>query len=683
MTVWTGTNWQLIDADDAQAVVGVTFGTGLLDEEIVSTGTLSLALSALRAELARPVDLGGGNTFVPEVAVELGTDTSSVALRGSMEGISAAWRRLPGLFTPATVTDGTVPLRPEASAWPADLVRRTGHNAAALAWLQTTAPDARQRAAGLMPRLNPSQGAVPAVFFTTAEALVGLAFPVRHDGGPAHRTLWADGTPACTVPEHAADPAVGRGRPGSPRCDDSLGLSPTSSGRVLLSAMVPRSAAGQVAAELICRQLSAIAANTIGFKGAMGAEYSGAGAASHVVVLTETAITGPARHELLRVAGRSLTLLPDSWIEDAVAASSAGVSPGLERERRLMGLPAESPVTASQVRRAVYDAAAHALALNFLPASAGLGSTKQLDDESTGHGRQHIFKSRVGRITPDARPQPWGPVPPQTAIDSIIMDQRSIRLGGFRPGHGRRARIAEGVATEAAVAVLQDNAGTLVIVDDRLRSLTLQPELFHHPKKLRRVLEERLAGVPRLSFTSGVDQEKLRRHIRSRQRAKWWPVSGVVLLVGGIVVFNVATAPADTSVTARITVGDTVQLHNGTRIMVSDLVLVPGTPGATSDRATVQVEFCAGGDTKAKGLETDAQREISAGDFVGFNYNAGSIQPLEGPGRLRPATLEEGQCVGGSLEFAAPQLENPRVAYKNKAGDDVVWYPAGQVPNRQ
>lgn len=104
MTVWTGQNWQLVDGDERQSVIGVTFGIGLLDEDVGSTGTLSIALAALRTELSRPIDFGQGITFVAEVSVELGTDTASLAVRGGLEGISAAWRRLPALFTPETVS---------------------------------------------------------------------------------------------------------------------------------------------------------------------------------------------------------------------------------------------------------------------------------------------------------------------------------------------------------------------------------------------------------------------------------------------------------------------------------------------------------------------------------------------------------------------------------------------------
>ncbi|SEE44316.1 hypothetical protein SAMN04489740_1424 [Arthrobacter alpinus] len=72
----------------------------------------------------------------------------------------------------------------------------------------------------------------------------------------------------------------------------------------------------------------------------------------------------------------------------------------------------------------------------------------------------------------------WEPTAPQSWISSLIVDQRSIRIGGLQPGHGKRCKITEGVHTAPAVAVLEDQADTLVIVDDQLRTLSVQPELF-------------------------------------------------------------------------------------------------------------------------------------------------------------------------------------------------------------
>jgi hypothetical protein len=680
MTVWTGQNWQLIDGDNRQSVIGVTFGIGLLDEEVGSTGTLSIALAALRTELSRPIDFGEGLTFVPEVSVELGTDTASLAVRGSLEGISAAWRRLPELFEPGTVTTKSAPLRPDASPWPADLLRRTGHNSAALAWLQTTAADAHDRAGALLTRLTPTSGEIPTVYFTTEKLLVGLAFPINEDdvvAGP--RTRWADSTSVRSFSALAAEPTANIHKRASSLFDDSLGIWPTTNSRVLFSAMVPRSASGLMAADLLCRQLSTIAGASIGYTEGMRLEVCGAGEATYVVVSSESVIKGPARHELLDEAGKSLGLIPDSWIVDALAEPHRILTPRLERDRRLMGLSASEDMSAALLRAAI-NVAIKSVHLNFVPASAGLDNAKRADEFVSKQGRKRVFKSRVGRITNEARVETWEPSAPPSWISSLIVDQRSIRIGGLQPGHGHRRKITEGVHTAPAVAVLEDQAGTLVIVDDQLRTLTVQPELFRHHKDLIKVLNGQLAGVPRLAFKSSVDIAKLRAHVRRSQRAKFWPLAVLAAIIAIAITVNVIDDSGDPAVTERVTYGEVVQLHNGTEITVSNLEITPPSPEALGATATVQVNFCAGKNTEADGLPPEVQRSVSADDFVAFNQNQGYARLVDSDKQLRETTLREGQCATGDLVFSAAQLDNPRIAYKNEVGDDVIWYPYGQVP---
>lgn len=668
MTVWSGRNWQWIDSDEPQAVIGVTFGTGLLDEDVAAAGTLAIALAALRTELSRPVDLGGGVTFVPEVSVELGTDTASLSLRGSLEGVSAAWRRLPKLFTPETVGVDTVPLRPDASPWPADLLRRTGPNAAALAWLQTTAADAHERARAFLARLDPAARQIPAVFFTTETFLLGLAFPIDKEGVPPLSTGIAD---------------HGR-KGGASMADNSLGLSPTTSLQVLVSVLVPRSASGLRAAELLCRQLSALAANTIGYQEGMHLEVCGAGAAYAVVVLSETAIRGPARHELLREAGKNLGLVPDAWLDDALGDSrpqdsALTAAPRRERERRLMGLDAQQEATAAQLRHDV-NAAVDSLHLNFVPASAGPDNAKQADSAGYEKDRPRVFKSRVGRITNDGRVQTWEPSAPPSWIDSLVVGEHSIRIGGLQAGHGQRARITEGVATAEAVAVLEDQAGTLVIVDDQLRTLTIQPALFRQDKKLRALLDTRLAGVPRLAYKSTVDKEKLQRHIRRGKRTKFWWIAVPAVVVAITIGANIIENSSNHAVTERLRMDQTATLHNGSTVTVWGLDTVPGDGQGLPDMATVQVKFCAGGDTKANDVPPETQRSVSPENFTVFNKGHGNAELVDSDKQLRAVTLREGECTSGELVFTAAQLESPRTAYTNEVGDDAVWYPYGETP---
>ena len=692
MGEWLGRNWQLLDEDDQQALIGLTYGIGLLDENVEATGTLAIALAALRAELARPVDLGGGVTVVPEVRVELGTDTATLSLRGSVAGISAAWRRLPELFTSGTVTASTVALRPEVSAWPADLVRRTGHTAAALAWLKATAPDAHARAGVLLARLNPLSQLVAAVFFTTEESLIGLAFPVVpdgvppihsgwHDGRPAPPTRWAGGTGMRNASERASELSEGLRSDTSSRLDDSLGRAPTSDSRVMFSVLVPRSESGLRAAELLGRQLSAVAVNTIGYQEGMLLEVCGVGGAYCVVVLSASVIQGPARDELLRAARLALGLIPDAWLGDALRWAALPSAARIERERMLMGLAADEAPSEGLLRASI-NAAVESLELNFIPAAAGLDNVKQAEYAAFEQGRSQVFRSRVGRITVAARLESWEPAAPPSWTSSLLVGQRSIRLGGFQPGHGRRDPVTEGVVTSHAVAVLEDQAGTLVVVDDQLRTLTVQPALFHRHGNLRQLLAERLADVPRLSYNSGVDRKKLQDLIRRRRLATTWPFAAAAAVAAIVITANVMNNSSNHAVTERVRMDETVTLHNGTTITVWGLDASPGIADGPLDGATVQVKFCAGGDTKARNLPPETQRRVSPGNFMAFNEGDGYARLAGSEKQLPEATLREGECTTGELVFTAAELDSPRTVYKNELGDDVVWYPYGERPKK-
>ncbi len=586
-----------------------------------------------------------------------------------------------------------MPLRPDASLWPADLLRRTGHNSAALAWLQTAAADAHDRAGALLTRLNPTSGEIPTVYFTTEKFLVGLAFPIAKDeavpplylddddavAGP--RTRWADGTSVQSFSDLASQPATSINKDASSLFDDSLGISPTTNSRVLLSAMVPRSASGLMAADLLCRQLSTIAGTSIGYTEGMQLALCGAGEAAYVVVSSESVIKGAARHELLAEAGKSLGLIPDSWIVDALSEPHRILTPRLERDRRLMGLSAGEDMSAARLRSAL-RIAINSVHLNFVPASAGLASAKKADDQGSMHGRKRIFKSRVGRITNEARVETWEPTVPPSWISSLIVDQRSIRIGGLQPGHGKRRKITEGVCTTPAAAVLEDQAGTLVIVDDQLRTLTVQPELFRRHKELLKVLDALLGGVPRLAFKSIVSPKKLQAHIRQSQRAKYGILAGLAALIAIIFTINVLNDPADKAVTQRVTYGEVVQLRNGTEITVSGIEIAPPAGDSLGTTVTVQINFCAGRNSDVKGLPPEVQRSVSADNFVAFSKDQGTARAIDSEKQLRETTLRDGQCATGDLVFRAAQFDSPRIAYKNEVGDDVVWYPYGQVTKK-
>ena len=670
MTGWAGTNWQYFDDDDIQTRIGVTFGFGLLDEEVAATGSLSMALSALRTELARPVELGAGRTGFPEVIAEAGTDTSTLLIRGATDTVAAAWRRLPGLFDGWIVTDQTSAMRPEHPVWPADLVLRTGRNAAALAGLQVTAPDARERARVLLPRLDPKSGRIRSVFFTTAQSLVGLGFPVRETASGAEPSpLWADGTAKHTGGSAAGPLPEGPGTLVRRATGNGPGSLPVSEDTVLLSTLVPRSAGGLAAAELLRAQLAATAANAGQDPAAIGIDMLGIGTQFCVFLVAENPFGESARQRVLMDFSRTMAMVPDPWVDDAVRETRHGLSPRLARERRVVGLD-DDPGTDTAGVRQVLTQATQCLHLALDPGSPGPPDAGK-PGRAGKSGGERIFRSLPGGDVTTGRSA------------TLAVGQGSIALGTRSAGHGAGTKHETRIATEAILAVLEDPAGTLAIIDEGQRVLTFHPELFKRRKALQRCLEPVLAGLPRLRINNGADPAALPQR---RGRAKRWPawlLAGSAALVVYLAVMIAVSNIDDPQVTGRITIGETAQLGNGTTITATGFERQPTAPTDLESRVAVQVRFCAGSDTKGTELPPETQRSVAPADFAMLNQQYAYARLVDSDSQLRRDTLAQGQCSVGELVFRGVDLSVPRLAYKNAFGDDVVWYSPGQVPPAQ
>ncbi|MFI8412273.1 hypothetical protein ACIGB6_07290 [Paeniglutamicibacter gangotriensis] len=661
MTGWAGTNWQFFDDEDTQTRIGVTFGLGLLDEEVAATGTLSLVLSALRTELSRPVELGPGRTGFPEVIVELGTDTATLLVRGASQTAAAAWRRLPNLFAGWIVTEQTSPIRPEHPVWPADLVRRTGRNAAALASVQVSAADARNRARALLPRLDPGAGKIRSTFFTTDESLIGVGFRVIESApGPVPSSCWADGTEKLlngpglggTGPDSPEKPAIGNGRGTLPAGEES----------VLISTLVPRSAAGLAAAELLRTQLAACAANAGQDPEAIGIGMVGIGAQFCVFLLSETA-PGTARRRVLLEFGRSMSMVPDSWVDDAVQETAEGISPRLARERRSLGLDDDQGADAAQVRQALIEAT-HCLHLALEPIENPSAVTK-----SSTKGAERIFRPLAGGT------------PPMDRSTTLALAEDSVALRTRSGGHGGGTKNETRIKRDKALAVLVDPAGTLAIIDDDQQVLSFHPLLFRRSRLLRQRLDTQLHGLPHLENNNDADPAGVSRRRRRATRRPLWLLAGATVVIGYLVVSSVLSNSDEPQVTERITIGQTAQLGNGTTITATGFEKQPKAPEDLESQVAVHVRFCAGGDTSSGDFRPETQRSVSPTDFGMFNEQSAAARLIDSDEQLRRDTLAQGQCAVRDLVFKGVGLAVPRLSYTNSLGDDVIWYSTGQVPS--
>lgn len=672
MGTWVGRNWQLIGQEGVSATLGVTLGIGLLDEAVEDTGALNLAFAALRAELGRPVELAAGGASLPEAIAEVSTDTSTLLVRGSSEAVAAAWSRLPALFAADIIPADLAPLRNDLLFWPADLLERTGRNAAALAALPgIAAPELHERARSLLPQLNPASGGVRSVFFTSDESLVGTGFPVQQsETGPPPRTHWADGTPYCSTagrPSGGTDPT----EPSPGQTDAPI---PTV---VLASLLVPRSPTGVAAAQVLARQLAATAARSGDHRTGIHATLTGMGPHYCLSLVGNPVPDDDARRRLQDTFSRTLALVPDTWVDQA-AADAAVPSALLERERRVLGLGSTQGIGRAEVLQAVTAATD---TLHFPLASrsgddAGPGATAG----NPAPVRGPVKPPRGGRTFTtwtSGRPGPTA----STAANRLVIGEKTIFAGVKSSVRAAPAFRQPGIEISRALAVLEDEAGTLSVVDGQLRMVSFNPLLFRRRQALQQLLNTRLAGVPRLTHKSGQNRMEMERWAK-RSKVTAISLSSVAAGFGAfIVAMIVLQNTAAPNITGRLEVTDEAELNNGTRITASAFDIVPPNPDSPEYTVTVTVNFCAGRDTNTGNLPPETQRTVSPGDFSMFDEQYSTARLVDSSGQLRPITLQRGQCTAGNLVYKGLQLANPRLGYKNSVGDDVIWYRYGQVPS--
>src|SRR5690625_4560531 len=89
-----GYDWYVFDTPETGPYLSLVLGYGLVHEPVEDFGTLQLAAGMLQTELSRPVETGIGRASVPEVSVNVGSDTTTISMRGDVPTLSAAWRRL-------------------------------------------------------------------------------------------------------------------------------------------------------------------------------------------------------------------------------------------------------------------------------------------------------------------------------------------------------------------------------------------------------------------------------------------------------------------------------------------------------------------------------------------------------------------------------------------------------------
>ena len=125
---------------------------------------------------------------------------------------------------------------------------------------------------------------------------------------------------------------------------------------------------------------------------------------------------------------------------------------------------------------------------------------------------------------------------------------------------------------------------------------------------------------------------------------------------------------------------ETAQLSNGTLITVSRPSPQPASEDWDRDHR-VDVTLCGGAPSEGLRMGGEPVRPIDQNlvrttGFTMYTGNHAELPAAEGPARadaLQPTTLEEGECTSGAVWFNGFSGDDPRVGYRNDAGDSITW----------
>ena len=666
----TDTTWQLVaqstSADPSTAEIGVTWGRGLLEEAVEETGALALALTALARELERRIHLGHGRgSSTVDVEIRLDADVCSLRSRGPAEELRIAWSRLPLLFDRPLVAEGLRPRELPAPLWIPDVLTRTGGTAFALAAHGALAQGAHEAARRRLRELDPLRGTIGCVFWTDDPGLLDLVRPSAPRGPAQAPKTWASGEP-CWRPGRL--PGAGHG-------DRPLIIS-SGNTKELASVMLPRTAEGHAAAELLRIALAEGLVTGDDERNMISLRSEGMGEGLRVVLSTTTSVGSPKRPLMLTEMLRQIEKPATSWIEAVLANSTAPA--WLERGRRARGMGPEPEPSVAGVRRALEEAR-RSIHLALDPSYLDFAAHRRLLEmpEIAPAEPDPAEPERV--FTVSARGRRRGGTDPATRIR---LTRSTLALEDSRTSRG-----ADVVDLGHLVAVLVSERGTRRLIDRAGSELTVRPRDLAEGEQLERYLTHVLRRVPHLRCEE--DGSKTFPAVKARRRPLVVLVSlGMMLaLVGAIALLGSGSGsdgftpgPEDAWSREHLRWNETVQLSNGTLITVSRPSPQPASEDWDRDHR-VDVTLCGGAPSEGLRMGGEPVRPVDQNlvrttGFAMYAANHAELPAVEGPARadaLQPTTLEEGECTSGAVWFNGFSGDDPRVGYRNDAGDSITW----------
>jgi len=650
-------------------MAGLCIGYGELNESVADMGTLRYLAAALRAELARPVEIGPGRVGFPDVQVEVGASSLDIGLSGELDVVAGGMRRLEELFAHPELPEDVNSEDIDDHDQMEDLVLRFGVNGWTMRHMGVVQERAGIKAQDLLTKLSPAAGDYPHVMIADDVLLIGCAFtvpPERATGGTMGER--GAGRPASSmdiIHGIADDPHQRRGTVASVEGSHDL-----------MTAVTANSLAGVSALHLLAGLLD----GPLGF---LPQDIVGDGGLCYMhtlmgrVLLFRVRAQGCISGEWLSESHRRISRLPRVVSDDQVRRAIEHARPTLTEQyqvvSRLQGTETQADVSVEEVRYA-YQALLDTIHLIDDPDRRPMDGFPRLVD---------VLKAprRPGLVTPGWRSME---APSNNHLQWDCLPHRVAIRGG---------RLATWVARDVASyyaprvvdldhleCVLRDSYGGYRLVDRSGRQATVNPRFFKRGRSLQRRLDALLADVPVLScdFDTGyrhyMEVGKRRLEQGRRRRAVRRVVCVVSLLLGGGYVFSYWLRMADV-VDATVPLGQPVTLSNGTVVRAAAADSHRDDEGPR--KHVYVLEMCGGKDTRASNASRSSQREIDMHN-VHLQWNGENVPaPVvydNSSDIQRVHHVKEGECVSGQIAFVVGgEPDGAFLEFTNPAGDRIAW----------
>ena len=636
-----GYDWCVIETPETGPYLSLVLGYGLVHEPVEDFGTLQLAAGMLQTELSRPVETGFGRASVPEASVTVGSDTTSISMRGDEATLSAAWQRLADILAGRQPLDIAEQVDVNIPAAPRDVTTRFGLTSLTLAASTVVQPQSAGDPFLLLGQLNPAAGQVRAVMCTNTEQLISSAFaPPAGVTGPERSRYRAD-----------ARPGGMEFRAGYP----------------LISVMVPSSADGAAAVGVLAQQTVQHIAEVTRRDLGVEVSFVSVGPDTLATLMVADAILyGQQRSQVQQLIASKP--IPDHRIGEAVEFEVENRPLNRMLARRVHGV-ADEFATLDATHQAL--AQARATMRFYTDPHSHLPAGYEPIDRALPAADGPKFKRKAGR-------------------DALVIGTDVIE---HRRDGGRGASSVDAVDVHNLALVIKDPADAVVLVDDQYRTVDVIFDVYRKQSDLRELIVQRTAGVPRLTAGNLIPAAQVRQEVSKSRVIKW----AVGLTPVAIIMFAVLMSwaeglrevgepapehmeqpqaeavdePEGSAEHIETAAGETAMLPNGSRVTVN---VTESEPGEDNEFAAfdgvhlaVDIEYCAAEDDDFVDPE---QFSMTHGDPARFAHE---VDDVADP--LQPQDLDTGQCATGQLGYFVMDEEssNMRITYSYDYPGKVTW----------